>query len=130
MEAEEAVRTILADDASVADLVSARIYPGRLPQGVTLPAIVYQRISAVRLNDLSGPSGFARPRVQLDLWASTYSGVKALARVVRQALDGYSGEVDGFGVADAILDEELDLYEPGVDDYRVVQDYFIWHGET
>jgi len=130
MEAEEAVRTILTDDANVAAQISTRMYPARLPQGVTLPAIVYQRVSAMRLNDLSGPSGFARPRVQLDLWASTYSGVKTLARVVRQALDGYSGVVDGFGVADAIIDSELDLYEPGVDDYRVVQDYFVWHDET
>ena len=41
----KAIRTRLLSVSAVTDLVSTRIYPLTLPQGVTLPAVRYQRVS-------------------------------------------------------------------------------------
>ena len=127
---ETAVRAILAADGTVSGLVSSRIYPMKLPQGPTMPAITYSRVSGPRVETITGPSGLAHPRVQVDSWASTYAGVKALATAVRKALDGYRGTIASVRVGGIIMDGELDLYEPGVEEYRVTQDYVVWHDET
>ena len=129
MAVEEAIQTILAADVAVSALIVARIYPSRLPDGATYPAIVYQRISGPRLHDLSGPSGYATPRIQLDLWAATYSEAKALAEAVREALDGYQGVVGAYRIGECLMDGETDLYEPGVVQHRIVQDYIVGHDE-
>ena len=126
---EAAVRAILIADETVLGLVSSRIYPMKLPQGPTMPAITYSRISGPRIETMAGPSGMAFPRVQVDSWASTYAGVKALADAVRKALDGYRGTIVSIRVGGIIMDGELDLYEPGVEEYRVTQDYIVWHDE-
>ena len=127
---ETAVRAILAADGTVSGLVSSRIYPMKLPQGPTMPAITYSRVSGPRVQELSGPSGLAFPRVQVDSWASTYAGVKALADAVRKALDGYRDTIASIRIGGVIMDGEVDIYEPGVEEYRVTQDYIVWHDET
>ena len=130
MEPEAAVRAILIADTDITALVVERVNPAKLPQSPTLPAIVLTKISGPRLHDLSGPSGKAYPRIQADCWAETYAGVKTLATLVRQCLDGYSGAGSGLYIGDISIDGETDIYEPGVEDYRVVQDYIVWHDET
>lgn len=124
----------------VADLVGDRIYPLRAPQGAALPYLTYQVISGLRVRNLTdGPCGMGNPRLQLDCWAATYAGVRALAEAVRGTkaetqLDGYTGTMNGTWVGYAEVRELTDLYEEPVhaDDggaYRATLDVLLWHDE-
>lgn len=131
MPAETAIYTVLAADGTVAALVVARIYPALAPQGATLPYVVYERISTPRVRGLDGTSGLGAPRFQITSWAESYSGAKALADAVRDALDDYSGTVGTAILDDAFIDDEGDVenLSPGADEQRlfgVRQDFIIW----
>jgi len=117
--------------------VGTRVYPMKLPQGCTLPAITFQRISGERAHCLGGPSGRARPRFQVDCWADGkfgaegYDTVKDLADKVRKCLDGFSGDIDTESdVGGIILEGERDIWENEGNLFRVTMDFKIPHFET
>lgn len=135
MTAEQGLRTHLLGDAAIAALVVARVYPLRLPQKPTLPAIVLTRVSGVRYQPLRGQASLARPRFQVDAWASTHDGATALGALCRRRLEGYSGTwTDGASPATTIdvsvlFDGEQDLFEEEINGglCRHSADYFIFH---
>jgi len=127
---EAGLFSFLSGEQNVTALVGSRIYPLKLPQAATYPAITYQRVSGDRIRSLDGPSGLADPRIQLDLWDKTYSGVKALADTVRGALDGFRGLMGTDNIGGVLLLSDSDFYEQGVEVFRVIQDYSIWHKEN
>ena len=121
----------LNNDAIVGGLVGDRIYPLKLPQRWTLPAITYQKVSGERAHCLGGPSGRARPRFQIDCWADTYSGVKDLADGVRLCLDGFKGDINTESdVGGIILTGEYDIWEESIEVFRITMDFIIPHFET
>lgn len=81
----------LEDDSTVGTLAGDRIYPHKLPQGPTLPAITYARVSGAREKVLKGLSQLARPTFQFDLWAKKYTEMKSLADAIRSSFDGFQG---------------------------------------
>lgn len=131
MTIEKDIHYALANDADVSALVSSRIYPLKLPQGWTLPAVTYQRVSGYREHCLSGASGRARPRFQIDCWASDYDDVKDLADKVRLCLDGFKGDINTESdVGGITLEADRDLWEENIDTYRVSMDFIIPHFEA
>lgn len=129
MSIETALRAQLAA-SPVAALVVGRIYPLRLPQLGTLPALTYQRISTVRARSQTGPSGLATVVFQIDCWAHTFDECRVLAAAVRQALDGFRGQLGGLvPCGSASIESELDLYEPEADLYRTTLQVEVWHEE-
>jgi len=131
---ETAIYSVLCADGTVSPLVGTRIYPEVAPPGAALPHIVYTRISTPRIRSLGGTSGLLYPRFQIVSWASSYSGAKALADAVRNALDDYSGVVGTITVEDVYIEDEGDMMNlsPDVDALRmhgVRQDFIIWHRE-
>ena len=101
------------------------MYPRKLPQGPTLPALVYQRIDTRRLHDLDGPDGLPRPRVQITAWASSVGAAWALADAVRGRLDGYRGAWGDVTIGSCLCAGELDLDDPETGRAGVAQDYLI-----
>lgn len=128
---EEALQAHLTDDADVAALVGTRVYPLRAEQGAARPYLVYQRISTPRVRSHSGPSGLAYPRFQITAVADSYSAARSLANAVREALDGYSGDMgDAPGIrANAFVDNDADGWEEASEAYTVRVDVIIWHAE-
>jgi hypothetical protein len=131
----EALRTHLLADAAIAALVGTRCYPLRLPQKVTMPAIVLSLISGGRPGHLRGVGGLARARYQLDSWAQTYDGATALAAVCRQRLDGFAGEWTDGGSPAVVVYAKV-FYDTGQDRFeteilgglaRHSADYLIHH---
>jgi hypothetical protein len=120
---EATLYSYLSTYAGLAALVSTRIYPMQLPQNVVLPACTYQKISGARTHSSSGTSILARPRVQIDTWATTYTDAKAVAAQVRLALDGHHGTGSAWA---SILDNEIDDYDPVTTRYRVICDILLW----
>lgn len=131
MAIEVGLRNRLVNDTDVNNLVSTRVYPLRLPQGYTLPAISYQRISAERIHEMSiGPIGWAWSRFQVDCWANSYGDVRSLAEAVRQSLDGFKGDLDSTHVGGIYIEGERDLFEENAEIYRVTMDFLIPYKET
>jgi hypothetical protein len=126
------LKQFLAADAGIAALVGSRIYPARLPQAVTYPALSYEQVSGIRVRDLLGPSGKVRRRVTVNSWALTNIQAFTVADAVRQALDGFDGWMGSTFVVSVILDNEIPLFEEEagtVGVHRVIQDYIIGHSE-
>ena len=128
MDIEQAIRAHLAADAGVASLVGGRIYPLRLPEGYTLPALVYQVVASTEDAAHDAPAGIVSVRLQLDAWGNRYGDVKAVRAAVRQALLGHSGAMGGLAyVAVPAVEVELDLFEEDTGLYRVSMDYRVWY---
>ena len=130
---EEALVALLEADAGVSALVGNRIYPIVIPDGASLPAIAYQRISGPRAETMDGPSGLAWPRFQITSVAETVSEAIALANAVRHALDGYSGTVLGVVIDSILILNESTAFNTSVADegesWLVMQDFRVWHLE-
>lgn len=125
---EEAIHDILVTDSSV-KAITTRCYPSTLPQNPTYPLILYAKVTGERINDLSGPSGMAHPRFQIEAWAETYAAAKTLANAIRVCLNGYRGIVGTVWIGSCLIQSERDIYEPEAACHRVVMDYAIWHNE-
>jgi uncharacterized protein DUF3168 len=133
-----ALRAYLLDDVQIAALVGNRVYPLRLPQKVTLPAIVLTRISGLRFAHLRGADALARPRYQVDCWAATHDAASRLGALCRQRLNGYTGTwSDADSPATTIpvtilldADGDRDLFDEDISggSCRHSADYFVWHG--
>jgi hypothetical protein len=131
------LRAFLLADAAISTAIGgARIYPGRLPQGMALARIVYTLISDPGDYHNAGPSSLARPRYQIDAWApgSNPDAATALANLIKDRIDGYRGEMGSGGTLvnvrgvfrDAGGREEFD---DSAKLWRNGRDYLIWFDE-
>jgi hypothetical protein len=129
---ETAIRTILLADATVSGLVATRVYSGTMPQRGTFPLITLKKVdklSDLTLDDAVGPNVL---RVQVDCWAQTVDGARALAVAVNGSddqstqgpLHGYSGTSGGLRVnLLRLLVERSTEFESDTQLYRVSADY-------
>jgi hypothetical protein len=107
------------------------VFPVKLPQNPTLPAITFFQVSGSRIRTMGGNNLNGRPRWQVSCWARSYLAAKALADQVVLALDGFTGTLGGTGgveVQGINLENEIDQDEPEVGFYQVILDFTIWHG--
>lgn len=133
---EEALNALLLATAGVTALTgsgtSARIYPLRVPQDVTRPAIAYQKISSPKTLSHGGTSHLARSRFQFTCQAETYTSAKALAAAVRDGLIGYRGTVSGVRIDGILIDDdkdgEIDVQSNELWPF-VWLDAVVWHSE-
>lgn len=119
--------------AGLTALVSTRIYPQPLPQGATLPAVTYKRISTPRVMSHSGASGLAMPRFQFDCWSEDVLEARQVANQVRIALTAFRGTMGGAGgvsVQGGFPKNELGDYDPTPGRYRAILDVVIHHQEA
>lgn len=138
-----ALRAFLLADATIAAAVDTRIYPQKLPQGVTYPAITILRVSGIRANVLKGKASLARPRYQIDCWmwekssTTAYTDAQTLGGAVLARLEGYSGVMTDPATSPpaayqtgVTFDDERDLFDPDINGgyFRWSGDFFIWHG--
>jgi len=119
--------------SAVTDLVSTRIRPLLRKQGAALPAITYQRISTIPCNASVGEANVAWARVQVNSFASTYAGAKALAAAVKACLSGWTDTGGSPSVIMSHWEGDSDLPEdvqPGQDlqVHGVAQEYLIEYG--
>jgi len=119
------LRTYLLDSAPIAAVVGARVYPSRIPQGVTGTSIVYTRISGGGDYHLQGLSGFARHRYQIDAWAKTINEAASLADFIRDRIDGFRGSMGAVTVHGIFFLDQREDYDEEANLHRVGRDYFI-----
>lgn len=129
---EAAIYAKLAATSAVTNLVSTRIYPMRLPQSGSLPAIVYQRISTNEIVTHDGASNLAEARLQVTAWATTYISAIAIATAIRNTLQGAAFTAASITIQGCFLDDSRHNYiapDDGGDTgaYSVSLDFMIWH---
>jgi hypothetical protein len=129
-----ALRAFLLADASISAAVGAsRIYPDEMPQGVTATSLVFQEISNAGDHHMQGPSGLARPRMQVTAWAMTKDAAYALGLLVKGRLDGYVGVMGSGGAAVMVqgvfFDSSRNVKDDAASLYGRQQDFLIWFEE-
>ncbi len=82
---EEALTALLAP------IAGGRRFWVRGPASAPRPFVVLNRIDGVPLYQYSGANGYVASRVQIDVYADTYTATKTVARAVNALLSGYSG---------------------------------------
>lgn len=113
----------LKSASSVTGIVSNRIYPVLIPQGATLPAITYQRVSGWHEHTLQGYTGMENPQIQVDCWSNSYSTAKGLGLAVRDAVFASTR-------FSSVLVSEDDIFYESELIHCVSMDFSIWNVET
>lgn len=111
---EDALYYYLSNKAAVTSLVSTRIYPLKAPQGASYPRITYQEVFGEHVRSLEGSTAaHGYKRIRISSWGQTYTSAKALAEVLRLALDGYRGTWNTTVIHGCLLISEVgDIYHP------------------
>lgn len=118
----------------IASIIGPRIYPLKIPQGIDKASIVYTRVSGVSGHHMTGRDGLARTRIQIDCWSKSADESAALANLVKDRLDGYSGMM-GIGpaavnVQGLFFSDERESFDDTVKMYNTGRDYFINFAEV
>ena len=93
-----ALRSYLLGDAAILAVVAGvRIHVDEVPQGQVTPSLVLTEISNIGDHHNEGPSGLARPRIQITSWAQDRDVASALSRLVKDRLDGFGWGTMGSG---------------------------------
>lgn len=132
-----ALRAFLVADPAIEALVktgsTTRIYPIKMPQGVTATSIVYNDISAQTGLHNEGSDGLTSIRMQIAAWATTADAAQALALAIKNRLHGYAGLM-GSGATEvnvqlARFDSWRDQDDTVANLRGKVADYFIDYDE-
>ncbi len=132
---ETRLKAQLVGSTALTDLIGTRVFPVFLPQGVTLPAVTYQRVGTTPLNGSTGGGDVSFARFQLNAFATTYAGAKAVAKQTRIALRAWSDSTGTPAISMTSYHGEFDLPEPpepAQDNYihGVMQDWFVQFTST
>lgn len=135
MRITKAVKLHLKDDAGVAALVGERVYLRRAPQKAGFPRVVVSIASVQWVTRSQDDKGDAvKVRVQIDSLSKNEDQVDAVAEAVANAVDGYTGTMQGVVVRGFRQEDERDNYEQ-LDDasdegaHRITQDYEVYCNE-
>ena len=130
----------LKTDDDLVALISTRIYVDVAPASVAgLDHVTYQVVSAGHEHHLTAAAGMVQKRVQVDVWATTSITRDSISEAIREALDGYRGDMGEEGSTVSVrcchLSNELDSYDSpqsknefGV--FRHTMDFMVWHTES
>lgn len=127
MRLDEFIFAALTGDATVAGLVVARVYPQKLPQSPTLPALTYGIVSRV---PTEANTELFDCRIQLDCWASSYAGASVLATATLNALRYYRKSDAGNTLLSIYDSNYLDDYDDEREIWRVIVDVIAMYHES
>jgi hypothetical protein len=122
---DEAVEERLLADASLAALVSDRVYPDKYPQGVSFPFVVYHQVSETAGYSHDGDSNLDTDRFQFDCYGSTKASAQAVKNALRALLSGKRFTASNIRVTSCRLDNSLGGYDDVLKAWRYIQDYMI-----
>lgn len=105
-------------------LVEGRVYPLKLPDDVTYPAITYRRTRTSQDYTHDGP-GMITSQIQFSLRDNSYVSAKQLAKSVSERIHDLSGIYDGIYIDYIDLVGEVDIYEDETGKYFVPIDFVL-----
>lgn len=121
-------RHLLANNATLTATVSAdKIKPGLIPINTVLPAISIRQISGREHQVIKrGSNQLVSERIQITAQAKTYTDQKAIIALIRAALPGTHGSVNGFTVGSLTYESDgpdLEYENPVI--FEQSLDYFV-----
>lgn len=125
-----AVKARLQAHAGVTALISGRVFFNHLPDRKTLPAATVSLVSSPRIPLFGGDADKVRSRIEVECWATTQAGAKALAAQSILALQRWAGTIADTVIHDVFVDDERDGYEHGAGLWSQTQDFFPWWSEA
>lgn len=108
---EQELYTHLKDNVAS---VSGRVYPMKMPQGATKPALVYTVIIDTDNQCLGGDVGSSDIRFQVDVYAESYAAAKTIKEEVKAVLYTFSHPVSGMTTQDGFV-EGTELFRQIID---------------
>lgn len=123
----EGLYAYLSAYAGLISLVSTRIYPVTIPQGAAMPGVSIQLIDVQPVRTGTTDAGLESALYQVNSWATTYAGAKAVAAQVKAALRDYGGAMGSVTAQRVFYEGERDQYNETPERYGVSQDFTIWH---
>jgi hypothetical protein len=139
MELNESLYSYLTSVAALTALVSTRIYPDRKSESTTTtyPYVTYELVSETEVETLELPTTvMLSPVYQFDVWASSRSSARNVAKQLRKALKNLSGQIGGAtGVTVSAVRKishttDLEERDGVVVAYRDIQEFEISYNET
>lgn len=109
--------------ATAITVLTTRIYPEHRPPADALPAVVYSRVSGLRVNHLTGYSNLENAQIQFECYASAVDGRRALADAVIGALSS------AVAFSALLNDSPFDDYDDEAEMYIRTMDFSIWNRE-
>lgn len=126
----QALYSKLSTTVAITNLVSTRIFPTIGQQKRALPCLIYQRVNYTeRTSFHGGVNPIVMSRFQLDCVASTPTQALTLAKQVTDALNGWTGIVEGVNIYMTETVSSQDGFELGTDEFAVVVEIEITHKE-
>ena len=95
MDILESIYKYLSSDSEVKAIVGDKIYPEIIPQGVSLPAIVYAPTNCYYDSALQKDTGFSRLRIQFTCYDNTFGKARRLGRAVKKVFQDFKGNMFG-----------------------------------
>ncbi len=119
MRLEEAVYSQLISDSGASGLISDRLYPLQLPQKCPLPAVAYTLVSMERSPALQKDTGFVKAMIQFSCYAKSYEEAVATGKAIKDAMQDFSGDMQGLCVMAVLINLEMALYEESTEEYAL-----------
>jgi len=119
--------TYLRTISALTALVSARIFPDKLPPGTSadptpMPCLTYQMIDEPVITTHENEQLFMA-RIQFDSWGGSYASAHAVASALFTALHGYKGLMSTVYVGGVFRRLKRDDSDPDIGLHRVIQDF-------
>lgn len=125
MAVEDAIYSRGITHVGLSALISTRLYPGIAPQDVTLPAVVYQRVSSVPESLLTADTNVTRDRFQFTVLASSYESLVNVGVQVKAAFQRWQGTEASVIIEDSYLTGDVDLYQDDTEIFGKAIDFEI-----
>ena len=122
MSVQSDIFTTLGNYANLSAFVAARIYPDVAPQdiGAAVARVVWQEISDVPQNGLSGHNSLDNYRIQVTSWANSGTLSRRVDEQVRAAMAAASA------FSSLCVDNRSLGYEPDTKLHGIQSDFSIW----
>lgn len=127
---EEAIYAWWTGNGTLCSLAGSRLYPDRLPQGVTYPAATYRMVSENQPLAHDGALDLVSTSMQFDVYANAAKAAKALARTLRQQLHGYTGTMGTVAVHGVFHLSSVEDFGEALGIYRVSVDFRFTYKEA
>ena len=120
---DQSLRSLILAESSVTSLIASNaVYPQRLPQEVSKPAIVYRVMDGIESLTAGGVSALRRYQVDLTVFAEKYSEMREITQALVALSNGRTAEqsgdlIQGCRIYNIVNDfeETLQLYSSTLD---------------
>ena len=127
---DQSLRSLILAESSVTSLIASNaVYPQRLPQEVSKPAIVYRVMDGIESLTAGGVSALRRYQVDLTVFAEKYSEMREITQALVTLFNGLTAEqsgdlIQGCRIYNIVNDfeETLQLYSSTLDLVLIVKE--------